>query len=84
MEPNEGVDIVVGDTGVEAEEPITFGRMFQDTVKQLPDHTALRYKEDGTWRDITYAEYYNLCVRAAKSFLKVLLPLTGRLSNGAE
>lgn len=73
MDPREGVDIVVEASGIGAEAPITFGQMFQNTVKRYPDQIALRYKQDGTWTDISYTEYYNRCIRAAKSFLKVLL-----------
>ena len=69
--PAEGVDIALGDSGIEAEKPITFGQMLQETVKRFPDHPALRFKEDGTWKTVTYTEYYDLCIRAAKSFLTV-------------
>lgn len=69
--PEMGVDLAMGESSTEAMEPITVGQLFQYTVKELPRHPALKYKEDRTWKTITYIEYYNLCVRAAKSFLKV-------------
>ena len=61
----------MGNSGLEAEEPTTVGQMFKETVRQLPDHPALTYKEGEEWKNITYSEYYGLCVRAAKSFVKV-------------
>lgn len=70
-DPAGGVELLIGESGLEAEEPITVGQMFQATKDKLPDGPALKYAEDGVWKVITYAEYYNLCIRAAKSFLKV-------------
>jgi len=42
-----------------------------DTKKQFPTNPALKYKEEGEWKSITYTEYYEHCIKAAKSFLKV-------------
>ena len=69
--PEIGVDLAIGESGIEAEEPITVGQLFKDTLEKFPTHPALRYKEDGAWKTITYTGYYDLCVKAAKSFLKV-------------
>ena len=69
--PAEGVDLIIGQTGMEADEPTTVGRMFKDTVERIPDHPAHMYKENGQWESITYKEYYDRCFAAAKSFLKV-------------
>ena len=69
--PDEVVDLAIGESGIEAEEPITVGQLFKNAVYRFPDHPALKYKEDGTWKTITYTEYYNLCIKAAKSFLMV-------------
>ena len=69
--PAEGVDLIIGRTGLEAEAPTTVGRVFKDTVERIPDHPAHMYKENGQWKSITYKEYYNRCFAAAKSFLKV-------------
>ena len=49
----------------------TVGQIFKETVEKFPMHPALKYKEDETWKTITYTGYYNLCIKAAKSFLKV-------------
>ena len=70
-DPAEGVDIAMGESGLAAEEPITVGEMMQRTVVRVPRHVALRYKAMGSWRDVTYREYYNQCVSAAKAFIKV-------------
>ncbi len=61
----------IGKSGLEAVEPTTVGRTFQKTVANYPTHPALRHKEGEEWKTITYTDYYNLCVRAAKGFLKV-------------
>lgn len=70
-DPNERVDLAIGESGIEAEEPITVGQLFKSTAEKLPDHPALEYKQDGIWKPITYTHYYDHCIRAAKSFLKV-------------
>lgn len=52
-------------------EPITVGQLFKKTVKQIPKGIALKFIADGFWRSITYEKYYELVIRAAKSFIKV-------------
>ena len=69
--PDEEVDLAIGESGIEAEEPMTVGQLFKKAVQKFPTHDALKYKENGKWKAITYSEYYNLCIKAAKSFLKV-------------
>jgi len=69
--PEIGVDLAIGESGIEAEEPITVGQLFKNTLEKFPTHPALNYKEDGAWKTITYTGYYELCIKAAKSFLKV-------------
>ena len=61
----------MGESGLEADEPITVGQMFKQCVQQYSDLTAMAYKEGETWTHVTYAQYYEKCVAAAKSFLKV-------------
>ena len=68
---NKVIDLAIGESGIEAETPITVGQLLQNTVTRFPVHPALKYKEEGIWKTITYTVYYNLCIRAAKSFLKV-------------
>ena len=69
--PDGVVHLAIGKSGIEAEKPITVGQLFKDAVARFPMHPALKYKEDGTWIAITYDDYYNRCIKAAKSFLKV-------------
>ena len=68
---DEVVDLAIGETGIEAEKPVAVGQLFKDAVARFPMHPALKYKDDGTWKTITYTGYYDLCIKAAKSFLKV-------------
>ena len=72
-DPREGVDMAIGESGITKTDPITVGKMFRDTVSKCPEHVALRFKdvEAGVWKEYTYTQYYQLCVQAAKSFLKV-------------
>lgn len=58
-------------SSIKTEEQITVGQLFKNTVKRCPDHPALKYKEDGAWKAISYKHYYDQCIVAAKSFLKV-------------
>ena len=70
--PDEVVELAIGESGTETEKPITVGQLFKNTVDRLPLHHALQFKGgDGLWKSITYTEYYDLCIRAAKSFLMV-------------
>ena len=69
--PDVGVDLNIGECSIEAMKPITVGQLFKDAVERFPMHPALKYKEDGIWKTITYNGYYDLCIKAAKSFLKV-------------
>ena len=73
VDPSEPVDLLIGDTELTAAEPITLGQMFKSTRDKYPDYPALQYKEEegGKYRPVTYSQYYDICVRVAKSFLKV-------------
>ena len=70
-DPRETLEIAIESDGLAADEPTTVGKVFKDTVSKLPNHPALRYKEDGIWKEITYKEYYDMVVKAGKGFLKV-------------
>ena len=72
-DPTLGVDLAVGVSGIDAVEPITVSQLFQATKERSPDHPALRYKDDGVWKSTTFAEYYAVCIKSAKSFLKVFV-----------
>uniref|UniRef100_A0A674J2K9 Uncharacterized protein n=1 Tax=Terrapene triunguis TaxID=2587831 RepID=A0A674J2K9_9SAUR len=51
--------------------PITVHQMFKETVDKYGPLNAMASKKNGKWEKITFAEYYNLSWKAAKSFLKV-------------
>ena len=70
--PEVELPIELGACGLAAEEPITIGQMFRQTVSSYPDTPALGHKEGEEWKKINYLEYYKLSVKAAKSFLKVI------------
>ncbi|XP_061078000.1 long-chain-fatty-acid--CoA ligase ACSBG1 isoform X1 [Conger conger] len=53
------------------EEPITVHQMFRASVEKYGDLSALATKRNDTWEKITFAEYYQCCRTAAKSFLKL-------------
>ena len=72
-DPADGPDIAMGQSGITAEQPITIGEMMKLTVAKVPDRTALRYKTGDSWNDITFLQYFDMAVAAAKSFLKVQL-----------
>ena len=61
----------MGEKGISAEQPTTVGAVFREAVRRIPDNDALRYEEEGEWKAISYKQYYDLCVKAAKSFVKV-------------
>ena len=70
-DPRDTLEILVESDGLAADEPTTMGKVFKATVSKIPNHPALRYKEDGVWKEITYKDYYNMVVQAGKGFLKV-------------
>ena len=61
----------IGKEGYAAASPITVGELFRKIRDSYPDNVALSWKDGDEWKKMTYFEYYNECVRAAKSFLKV-------------
>lgn len=68
---NRTLDVQLGSEGYAAATPVTVGQLFRNTRDKFPDNVALSWKDDGSWRKMSYKEYYSQCVRAAKSFLKV-------------
>ena len=68
---NTTVPLQIGKEGYAAAPPITVGELFRKIRDSYPDNVALSWKDGDEWKKKTYVEYYNECVRAAKSFLKV-------------
>lgn len=54
-----------------AEEAVTVHQMFKASVEKYGNNYALASKKNNKWEKITFLEYYQMCRRAAKSFLKV-------------
>ena len=73
IDPSEPVEILMGDTELTAAEPVTIGQMFKSICERFPDHAALMYKVGEAYEAITYKQYYDLCIRVAKSYIKVSL-----------
>ena len=72
IKPKPKAEVILSrESGIEEEEPLTVGQLFKNAVRKFPKQPALKYKEDGKWKTFTYTQYYDLCIRAAKSFLKV-------------
>lgn len=72
-DPRLGVDLAFGTEHLQDLEPLTVGQLFKQTVKQIPDGVALKFKEGDQWQSINYTEYYNMVIKAAKSFTKVVI-----------
>lgn len=72
-DPADPVDFAYNDTPMGSTEPITIGALFKKTKERFPNHPAMAYEVAGKegWTKVTYTEYYDLCIKAAKSFLKV-------------
>lgn len=49
--------------------PMSAYTMFKNTVTKFPNSPALAYKKDNTWAKFTFQEYFNMCRKAAKSFI---------------
>jgi long-chain-fatty-acid--CoA ligase ACSBG len=65
------VDLAFGPAKLQDLDPVTVGCLFKKTVAQVPDGVALKFKVDNHWTEVSYTEYYNMVVKAAKSFIKV-------------
>ncbi len=53
--------------------PKTVVEVFKSTVDRIPDTDALKYqqKSGDEWQSISYSQYYDMVIQAAKSFIKV-------------
>ncbi|XP_075064497.1 long-chain-fatty-acid--CoA ligase ACSBG1 [Mixophyes fleayi] len=51
--------------------PVTVHQMFLECVDKYGAFDALSSKKDGVWEHVSFMEYYKLCRRAAKGFLKL-------------
>ncbi len=71
---DDGVDIAIthGKYRIQSEYPITVGQQFQATSIKYRERKAIVYKKGDSWYELNYSEYYIRCIRAAKSFTKVI------------
>uniref|UniRef100_A0A671QS99 Long-chain-fatty-acid--CoA ligase ACSBG2 n=1 Tax=Sinocyclocheilus anshuiensis TaxID=1608454 RepID=A0A671QS99_9TELE len=65
------VKLRMGESGPEAEPPLTVNQMFTSTVQRFGNYNALSWKEGEQWKTMTYNDYYKTCRTAAKGFLKL-------------
>ena len=75
INPSDCMDIAIEGEGLASEEPTTIGAVFKEAVSKLPNHPALKFKEEGVYKEITYKQYYTFVLNAAKSLLKVSVVL---------
>jgi long-chain-fatty-acid--CoA ligase ACSBG len=70
-----GVKLRMTDTDAKLFPPITIYSMFRKTVDERPNHPALGFKTlsdtNGTFTIMTFSEYFKMCHRVAKSFIKL-------------
>ncbi|XP_077572474.1 long-chain-fatty-acid--CoA ligase ACSBG2 isoform X2 [Stigmatopora nigra] len=65
------VKLRMEDSGLGSVKPLTVNQLFQTTVKNFGQFTALQWKEGEQKKSLNYKEYYETCRTAAKSFLKL-------------
>lgn len=65
----------------ENEPPITVPDMIMSAATKYAHYLAIGFKYNNSWQFLTYAEYYEVCRRAAKAFLKVLLLRTRKCAT---
>ena len=71
-DPADIVDIALGESDIEAKQPITIPELYKNTFSKVPNEKALCWKgSDGQWQSITYGDYERLIYNVAKSFRKV-------------
>jgi long-subunit acyl-CoA synthetase (AMP-forming) len=53
--------------------PISIYNLFHEMYSKNPSHLALAYKPDKTkpWVEFSYEQYWNSCIKVAKSLIKV-------------
>ncbi len=69
---DEPVKLRIKDTNSTEYKPLSVYTIFEQTVNKRPNHPALCYKQQDKWLKFTYKEYFEICRKAAKSFIKVI------------
>lgn len=70
---NQPVKLKTGELDLKHFPPLSIYSAFAKTAKARPDYPALAYKQnhESPWAYFSYSEYWKMCVKAAKSFIKV-------------
>jgi hypothetical protein len=71
---NQAVRLRIGEVDAYKYVPISIYSLFKKTVEKKPDHKAICFKSSNAqkeWAYFTYEEYFKICNKAAKSFIKV-------------
>ena len=71
---NQPVKLRLSEVDMEKYPPLSVYTMFKRTVEKMPHHNALAFKATNSqsqWAYFTYEEYWKICNKAAKSFIKV-------------
>ena len=73
VDPHEGVDILMTETGLGSIEPITIIDMFKKTANEHANIVAMCEKLNGQklYTGFTYKQYWDMCWNAARSLRKV-------------
>jgi hypothetical protein len=71
---NQACKIRLDDLDSKIVPPLSIYTMFKRTVDQKPNHDALVFKNNpnGEWIRFSMLEYWRICRKAAKSFIKVV------------
>lgn len=66
------VKLRIGGEGISANEPLTLPYLLYRTAKNHPDVAALKQKNaDNVWETVTYSQYREHVLKAAKIFIKL-------------
>jgi hypothetical protein len=71
---NQAVRLRIGEVDWNRYVPISIYSLFKKTVDKKPEHKAICFKSSNAqreWAYFTYEEYFKICNKAAKSFIKV-------------
>lgn len=63
--------LVLGKEGSSAAAPLTVPQFFQRSLEKFGNEKALAVQREGVWKSWTYKQYYDDCVRFAKSLVQV-------------
>eukprot|EP00163_Fabomonas_tropica_P005035 TRINITY_DN1448_c0_g1_i1.p1 TRINITY_DN1448_c0_g1~~TRINITY_DN1448_c0_g1_i1.p1 ORF type:complete len:643 (+),score=268.24 TRINITY_DN1448_c0_g1_i1:47-1975(+) len=67
-------EIVRGDSGIAAAEPVIVPDRFRKTAKDFPNKAALRVKRDGQWVTWTYSQYVADVEQFARALVSIGVP----------